>query len=549
MKQIFKKKSFWIVTVIVIVIIGIVIASSGGGEKTEYTTEDAKIGTLTQTVTATGAIDSSQDIDLSFRAGGRVVFLNVNEGDEVKAGQVLASINSASLSAQVSQYRANLAVAQADLDKIKAGSSQEQVEVTMEKLIKAENDLASLKSKRNNELQTLREKSTNSLNNASFTMVVALDKVYNHLVASDKTIYLQVSDSFLKNSVTSEYYIIKDKIAEAQEMIDLANANKTSSNIITVSTNIVSTMNDLSSFLDSSFLLADKIVINTNYPQTTKDAIKSDISTQQSTNNTTLVTLQTAKSNLISSIDSYISQIQAAESALSIAQAELKLTQADPREFELNSARAKVGQAQAQLNKVLADLADYAIIAPIDGVVTKVNYNLGEQAVASQTVIKMLSTEEYEINVDIPESDIAKLKVGDEVVIELDAFGSDHLFAGKVAFIDPAQTVIQDVTYYSTTVSLESNSWVERIKPGMSADVTITTAEKNDVIYIPQRAVKIREALLGEVPEKYVEVLINEEEVEEKTVEVGLRGDGGLVEILSGIEDGDRVITFKKNNK
>jgi HlyD family secretion protein len=161
----------------------------------------------------------------------------------------------------------------------------------------------------------------------------------------------------------------------------------------------------------------------------------------------------------------------------------------------------------------------------------------------------MLSTEEYEINVDIPESDIAKLKVGDEVVIELDAFGSDHLFAGKVAFIDPAQTVIQDVTYYSTTVSLESNSWVERIKPGMSADVTITTAEKNDVIYIPQRAVKIREALLGEVPEKYVEVLINEEEVEEKTVEVGLRGDGGLVEILSGIEDGDRVITFKKNNK
>jgi HlyD family secretion protein len=308
-------------------------------------------------------------------------------------------------------------------------------------------------------------------------------------------------------------------------------------------------MNDLSSFLDSSFLLADKIVINTNYPQTTKDAIKSDISTQQSTNNTTLVTLQTAKSNLISSIDSYISQIQAAESALSIAQAELKLTQADPREFELNSARAKVGQAQAQLNKVLADLADYAIIAPIDGVVTKVNYNLGEQAVASQTVIKMLSTEEYEINVDIPESDIAKLKVGDEVVIELDAFGSDHLFAGKVAFIDPAQTVIQDVTYYSTTVSLESNSWVERIKPGMSADVTITTAEKNDVIYIPQRAVKIREALLGEVPEKYVEVLINEEEVEEKTVEVGLRGDGGLVEILSGIEDGDRVITFKKNNK
>lgn len=159
----------------------------------------------------------------------------------------------------------------------------------------------------------------------------------------------------------------------------------------------------------------------------------------------------------------------------------------------------------------------------------------------------MLSVEQFEIKVDIPESDIAKLTVGDNAVISLDAFGSDHLFSGKVAFIDPAQTVISDVIYYKTTVSLESNSWTEKIKPGMSADVTVTTGNKENVIYIPQRGVKVKEALLGEVPQKYVEVLINSNQVQEKQVEIGLRADNGLVEVVSGVSEGDKIITFKKN--
>ena len=81
----------------------------------------------------------------------------------------------------------------------------------------------------------------------------------------------------------------------------------------------------------------------------------------------------------------------------------------------------------------------------------------------------------------------------------------------------------------------------------MTADVTVTTAQKDDVLYIPQRAVKLREATLGEVPEKYVEVLVAGNQVVEKTVEIGLRGDDGLVEIISGLTAGDKVVTFKKN--
>jgi multidrug efflux pump subunit AcrA (membrane-fusion protein) len=79
----------------------------------------------------------------------------------------------------------------------------------------------------------------------------------------------------------------------------------------------------------------------------------------------------------------------------------------------------------------------------------------------------------------------------------------------------------------------------------MTANLTIVSQEKDGVLYIPQRAVKVREAVLGVVPEKYVQILVNGKS-QEKTVVIGLRGDNGLVEVLSGLTEGEQVITFSK---
>jgi HlyD family secretion protein len=548
MKKLLKSKLFWLV-VIILVAFGIWVSISlGGVDETAYTTETAQTGALIQTVTATGEVESSNEIDLNFKTSGRLTILNVNEGDKVQSGQVLASIDTSGLSAQVSQYRANVSAAQADLERIKAGSSVEEIDISREKVSKSRSDLNSLMSKRNNETETLRETVLNSLNNSVFTAIVALDEVYNHLINDDTTRNLQLNNSSLFNDLASDYIKVKSKLENSNDIVSLANSEKSDSSITSAANALGGVLTDLNKFLDKAFGVADTIIVNAFYTQASKDAIKSDITTQQSTNNASLISIQSSKSNLINTIDSYASQIQSAESALAIAEAELNLVTAGPRSFDVNSAQAKVAQAQAQLNKSLADLRDYNILAPINGTVTEVNFNLGEQTSVAVPVVKMLSTEKFEIGVDIAESDIAKIELADEVIIELDAFGSDQLFVGSIVFIDPAQTVISDVTYYRTTVSLESNDWTDKVKPGMSADVTITTEEKDDVLYIPQRAVKIREAILGEVPEKYVEVLVDGA-IKEKVIKIGLRGDNGLVEVLSGISTGDMVVTFKKNNK
>lgn len=550
MKKLFKRKSFWVIIVIVIlIIIGVAAKLSGGGPSIEYVTAEVQRGQLTQTVTATGAVESAHDIDLNFKATGKLVFLTVDEGDKVKAGQVLARLDGAGLSAQVDQYRANLASVQADLAKVVAGASVQDIRVLEEKVAKAENDLNNLEIERDTQLQIFREKTLDAANNAVYTAQVSLDVVYNHLINDNLTANLQVNNGSLLNGVETEYYQLDGELDSVQIDVDTANNQKTNNSITTAADSTRNVLSDLNDFLNDAYSVADSIVLNNSYSQTDKDGIKSDIDTEQSTNNTSLTSLQTAKANLVNNVNSYQSSIQAAENNLLIYQAELDLKRAGARDFEIQAAEAKVAQARAQLNKALADLNDYGIVAPIDGTITKVNFSIGEQTNLSEPVIKMLSTEKFEIKVDIPESDIAKIKVGDETVIELDAFGSDQLFSGAITFIDPAQTVIQDVTYYRTTVGFNEDDNNEQIKPGMTADVTITTAEKDDVLFIPQRAVKIKEASLGEVAVKFVEVLVSEQETEEIIVTVGLRGDGGMVEILSGLEEGENVVTFKKENK
>ncbi|HNZ73076.1 MAG TPA: efflux RND transporter periplasmic adaptor subunit [bacterium] len=548
MKKILKRKWFWLVLVVLMVIVIIVIkVAFNGGQEITYTTEEARVGQLTQTVTATGSVESAQDISLNFKTVGKLVFLGVKEGEKVTAGKVLARIDSAGLAAQTEQYRANLYAAQADLARVKAGSSVEDIRVSQEQVAKGENDLASLKAEREIQIKILKEKILDAVNNGAFTSQVALDNIFNYFINDDKTANLIVQDNNLLSQVESNYYKLANDWQAVKNLIDQANSAKDSENIIVAADKLRTLLSDLTGLLNNCFRLAETIVINANYSQTAKDNIKLDISGQQSTNNTSLTALQTARANLTNSSNSYDSQIEAAEKNLNIYRAQLDLKQAGPRDFELSAAQARVAQAQAQLNQALANLADYSIIAPIDGTVTQVNYSIGEQTNLSAAVVKMLSTEQYQIKVDIAESDITKIKIGDKTIIKLDAFGNDQIFTGTVSFIDPAQTIIQDVIYYRTTVSFDSDSRNEQIKPGMTADVTVTTANKNDVLYIPQRAVKLREAILGEVPEKYVEVLVAGNQVVEKTVEIGLRGDDGLVEIISGLTVGDKVVTFKKN--
>jgi len=257
--------------------------------------------------------------------------------------------------------------------------------------------------------------------------------------------------------------------------------------------------------------------------------------------------VQTAKSNLQTKDVDYANaqrdaenDVKKAQAALDVAKAQLTLKQSGPRDFQLKLYQAKVDQAQANLNKALADLSDYALRAPVDGIITKVNYKAGELVSAASPVVSLLSESNLEIKVDVPESDIVKTHIGDAASITLDAFGQDKVFLGHLTFIDPAETIINDVVYYKVTVTFDHEE--SEVKSGMTANVVITTASRENVLYIPQRSVVDKDS------KRTVKVLENNQPVE-KDITTGLRADEGNIEVLSGLTEGETVITFVKEVK
>jgi HlyD family secretion protein len=237
-------------------------------------------------------------------------------------------------------------------------------------------------------------------------------------------------------------------------------------------------------------------------------------------------------------------QVQKAQMDLAAQQHQLDLLRRKNKHYsdeEIRKQRETVESYRALYEIAAENLDKTVMYSPADGVVTSRELDEGEVATFGSTVVTVMTEVENEIEADVPESDIVKVIVGQKAIITFDALESDEEFEAEVTEIDPASTVIQDVVYYKIRLKLLATD--KRIKPGMSVDADIKTAEKNNVIAVPLRAVKT------EGDQEYVEVLTTDEQVKKINVETGLEGDDGEVEITSGLRGSEEVITFTKNGE
>ena len=233
-------------------------------------------------------------------------------------------------------------------------------------------------------------------------------------------------------------------------------------------------------------------------------------------------------------------RLNSSREALNVAQAQLAQIKAPARESDIALQQAQIAQAEASLESIINNMEGSVIKAPQNGAVIKVNYDEGEKNM-TQPVISMLFDDSLKIEVDISETDIIKVEKGDEVEITLDAFGEDEQFSGLVSFIEPAETLIQDVVYYKVIIKLDATSELaKKIKPGMSANVTIITDKKENVLIIPYRAIVSKNGK-GD----FIRVL-KKDVMREVPLKTGMRGDGGNVQVLSGVKKGDVVVTYIK---
>jgi HlyD family secretion protein len=171
------------------------------------------------------------------------------------------------------------------------------------------------------------------------------------------------------------------------------------------------------------------------------------------------------------------------------------LAQLRVQEAALESAKAQVEQKRAALKQAQVNLDHTTIFAPVDGVVVSRAVDVGQTVAASLqapvlfTIAQDLTKMQVETSVD--EADVGRIRVDDRATFTVDAFPSET-FAGRVTQIRKAAQNVQNVITYTVIIAVDNPGG--RLLPGMTANVKLVTAEKSDVLKVPNAALRFRPA-------------------------------------------------------
>lgn len=214
-------------------------------------------------------------------------------------------------------------------------------------------------------------------------------------------------------------------------------------------------------------------------------------------------------------------QVDSAQIALDQAKSNLD-TKMATAQAQLTSAQVAVDQAQRNLDKT-------NLVAPFDGIISAVNYGVGDTASGAAATLVDMSN--LQVKVNIAEVDLPKVQIGDQVQIALDALPG-KTYTATVSAISPAGTVTSGVVNYPVVLSVTNVD--SAIKPGMTANATVVVDQRNNVLVVPLRAIHTQ----GN--QKSVSVLVNGQTVQQ-TVSTGMSNDQS-VEITKGLQQGDIVV-------
>jgi HlyD family secretion protein len=165
----------------------------------------------------------------------------------------------------------------------------------------------------------------------------------------------------------------------------------------------------------------------------------------------------------------------------------------DLAEAQMRSTRAQVAQAQAAVNQAELNLSHTVISAPIDGIVIGRSVDVGQTVAASlssPTVFSIAADlSDMQLSASIDESDIGKIRPGQRVTFQVDAYPGRQ-FAGAVSQVRLQPTVVQNVTTYNVMIDVPNPNL--ELKPGMTANVNIEIASRDDVVRVPNAALRFR---------------------------------------------------------
>lgn len=549
---------------------------SGDSATTQTQTVAAAKGTLSNTVSAIGSISMPEQVNLTFGSGGSttstntVSEINVEFGDSVKKGDVLAKIDTASLERTVKQAKSSLRTTQISLEQASSETNtlaaKAKVESAKAALAAAEDALDNALNPSSSDIakaQAVVESSVASLASAEKELSdaqtpysdsdiaqaeatvrdaqIALGNTRSSLTIAQKNGAINVTDAENSLSDAEETYdnyvqanianLTRSDIAEqkdgywwdvqkAQENLEIVKS-QTNSSITTAENNVTKAEETLAKAKeDLAEMKADPIAIQQ----------------KQSAVATAKVNLAQAEDALAALQPDSIA-IQQKQSAVSTAKVTLAQAEDDLAYIEaghdIELAQMKVDNAQVELDDAQEQLEAATIIAPFDGVVAEVDASVGDTVTASSTVVLLVNMDVVQVDATVDETDVASVKAGQAVEITLDAL-PDAKLAGTVAAVSPLAQSQSSVVTYGLSIDVQNNGGYD-LKDGMTASIDIVVLNKTGVLLIPSSAITQRG------PASFVTVMGSDGKTEQRVIVTG-ETDGTNTEIVSGLSEGETVV-------
>ncbi|MGD2076879.1 MAG: efflux RND transporter periplasmic adaptor subunit [Chloroflexota bacterium] len=474
----------------------------------------AFVGDLSASATASGNIEAGQLADLALLRGGTVSDIYVAVGDSVNAGDPLVQLETAALERDVANAAQAVVIQETNLATLLKPATEADLAAAEAAVLSAEAFLADL------------------LDGPDANDIAAGEANVRAAQADLNAAYARLSD--LTALADAE------EIEAAQIELELAQtaatqaAEEHSTVLVTEPEGFLT-----QDMLDDMELSARTAALQANAKlQAAQETLDELLNGDPNTNAAVQASVSLAAASL-KTAELRLDLVQEGASEVQIAQAEASLATAEAMldrlvrgasAEQIAIVAAQLSQAQTNLARAEQNLANATLTAPYDGVITVVNVSIGEQA--SGVLVQLFNPDSLELVLDVDEVDIRNIILGQEAIITLETWPDEEIGATVIS-IAPRNTAAQASGLVTYAVYLALGDTDLPIRVGMTANADLITAQRSDVLLVPNRAITPDRAA-----GKYYVTLADGEVVE---VTIGLR-DSEHTQITSGLEAGEALL-------
>lgn len=545
MKNIFSKagyhhiKNYVFAHKIISTIVGVVVIFGGyqtyksltaKTAETKYVISSVEKGTVVSVVSGTGQVSASSQIDLKSKASGNLLYIGLADGQTINSGTLIAQIDSRDANISLQNARLSLAKLTQNADAVSITQAENSVSDAIQANKKAVDTLAASYGS-----------GLTSVSSAFIDMPSIIDGMNTIFYTTNGT--LNDTDAVGLPSEARSYR------SDAGVNLDLAKAkyqiNIGSYKTITTSSATSSIENLIQETLDTVKLLT----LAVKNAKNTIDYTQNQGSSQSLKN---LATTQTNLNSWLSKMGSHVDDLTTIYNTIQDSKSTITSSARDIVAKKLSLDKLKNGadpldvqQQQLAVRSQEYNYENYFIRAPFEGVIAKTYVNKGD-SISNGTTIATFITKQQVAGITLNEVDVAKVKVGDKVTLTFDAV-EGLTITGKVLEVDLAGVVSQGVVTYGVKIGFDTTD--ERVRSGMSVSASIATDIHQDVIVVPNSAVKTQGGA------QYVLTVDNNINAstdntgttlstapQQKTVTIGISDDQNT-EVLMGLSVGDKIVS------